>query len=317
MPARTNDFQQLILKIYESLKDDKALVSESGQVWDADGRILREVDILIEEDCEAGRAICMVECRGRSRKESIQWIDELIGKSKSLNVDKVVAVSSKGFAESALRKAAANNIETITLVECLDSELPFWKGEHFLIVDSNYNFHIMGVHFFNINSEFVEVPDQLKDYFVRKRGTEDYIKFSECIDHFFKRSLKNPKILKVLRDAVDSNAKEYRQYIVSEQKMPAINKSIFLNFSDYFFYDVNKQKLPLRVFKMQLLIMVSMGLYKSKTTHYRFSGNYVSTYDFRAERKGGGLRVVYVRSGDQDAIDEPGANSQSLKITSV
>ena len=115
MPKRSNDFQELIKTIYEQIVPDGGSVTESGMVLDKEAGILREVDILVEYKYAGHEFRFIVECRDRSRPDTVEWIDGLIGKSKSLNVNKVIAVSNKGFAASAEKKAMENGIETLTL----------------------------------------------------------------------------------------------------------------------------------------------------------------------------------------------------------
>jgi len=97
MPKRTNDFQTLIKFIYDRITPADGTVTESAMIYDKDSNTLREVDILIEHKISGHTIKIAVECRDRSRKDTIEWIDGLVGKTSSLNVDKVVAVSKKGF----------------------------------------------------------------------------------------------------------------------------------------------------------------------------------------------------------------------------
>lgn len=106
MPKRTNDFQELITSVYKQIVRDGGKVTESGMVYDKDADTLREVDILVEYRYAHHNFKIAIECRDRSRKDSVEWIDSLIGKAKSLSVNKVVAVSKEGFTEPAKRKLA-------------------------------------------------------------------------------------------------------------------------------------------------------------------------------------------------------------------
>jgi len=141
MPKRTNDFQALITHIYESTVPEVGTVTESGMVYDTEAEILREVDILVEYKFAGHEFSFIVECRDRSRKETVEWIDALVGKVKSLKVNKVIAVSSKGFAAAAIAKAKANDIETLTLEEANEThwgEFPIKPGI-LLISGETYN----------------------------------------------------------------------------------------------------------------------------------------------------------------------------------
>lgn len=143
MPKRTNDFQTLIKHIYEQIVPDGGTVTESGMVHDSEAEILREVDILVEYKYAGHEFSFIVECRDRSRSETVEWIDGLVGKTKSLKVNKVIAVSSKGFASSAKTKAQANGIETLTLEEANEThwgEFPIKPGL-LVMTDDVYRIH--------------------------------------------------------------------------------------------------------------------------------------------------------------------------------
>lgn len=293
MPKRTNNFQQLIHKIYECMNDDETIITESGEIWDHDGEILREVDILIERKSPNGCFRCMVECRDRSRKESIQWIDELIGKSRSLNVNKVIAVSSKGFAHSAIVKAKKNKIETHTLIESLLSDLPDWVSDvSFLLVNAGtYNLEIHSIRFYDINRNYIDVPRNAKELLVRERGYEELLSFEKLINEKFGRFVCDPTTGGLLHEAIKSQLKELMQYIVANKQKPLIGKSAFIYFDQYILYDTDKKRMPLQVKIIELPIMISMPVLMPEKTHYKFSGNYVSTYTFGD----GGPSVVYVQ----------------------
>jgi hypothetical protein len=124
MPKRTNDFQSLIKFIYDRITPEGGTVTESAMVFDNDSKTLREVDILIEHKISDHTIKIAVECRDRSRKDTVEWIDGLVGKTLSLDVNKVVAVSKKGFAQPAIDKANSYGIDTLSLKEASEKD---WK----------------------------------------------------------------------------------------------------------------------------------------------------------------------------------------------
>lgn len=143
MPKRTNDFQNLIKSIYDQIVPDDGKVTESEMIYDKDAEVLREVDILVEYRYAHHDFKVAIECRDRSRKDSVEWMDSLIGKAKSLPVNKVVAVSKEGFTEAAKSKAKANGIDTLTLDEAIDtdwSNFPFKPGVA-IITSGNFRLH--------------------------------------------------------------------------------------------------------------------------------------------------------------------------------
>lgn len=123
MPKRSNDFQRLMLRIYEQLAPSGATVRESAILTEASGT-QREVDILIEHVVADTRIAVAVECRDRARVSDIEWVDQLIGKYRDLDVHKVIAVASFGFSPAATAKAAAARIDCRSLEDALDSDWP-------------------------------------------------------------------------------------------------------------------------------------------------------------------------------------------------
>lgn len=109
MPERTNDFQRLIATIYDQITANEATVTESAMVFDRDSKTLREVDILVEYRFAHHNFKLMIECRDRARKDTVEWIDSLLGKIGSLEVNKVVAVSKEGFTKSAKAEVVLEN----------------------------------------------------------------------------------------------------------------------------------------------------------------------------------------------------------------
>jgi hypothetical protein len=147
MPKRTNDFQELITTVYERIIPDGGKVTESGMVFDKDARILREVDILIEYRYAHHDFKLVIECRDRSRKDTVEWIDGLIGKAGSLAVNKVVAVSKKGFPETAIEKAKAHGIDTLTLEEAVETDWKKYPIKPGIVLFSDENYRLYDVQF--------------------------------------------------------------------------------------------------------------------------------------------------------------------------
>lgn len=126
MPKRSNDFQLLVKVIHDAMaKIDGATATESALLREPDGTP-REIDILFEQSVAGVTLRLAIECRDRSRPSDVEWIDGLIGKFTNLPIDKVIAVSRRGFSEAAKRKAWASNIELRVLSECITHE---WSEE--------------------------------------------------------------------------------------------------------------------------------------------------------------------------------------------
>lgn len=148
MPKRTNDFQRLITFIYDRISTEGGKVTESEMVFDKEAKIMREVDILVSQDVAGHEIRLAVECRDRSRAESVEWIDALIGKTQSLDVHKVVAVSSEGFSPSAKEKAAAHGIDAFTLEEANEKDWGTYFIKPGIVVISNEYYTLKKVFYY-------------------------------------------------------------------------------------------------------------------------------------------------------------------------
>src|ERR1051326_5138561 len=117
MPKRTTREQRLVKKIYQSMATAGAKVEESPERTERGRSAKREIDLLLEQDLFGTPIRIAVEVRGRKRKDTLEWIDGLVGKYKDMNVQKIIAVSTSGFTPEALIKAQDEKIDTLTLAE--------------------------------------------------------------------------------------------------------------------------------------------------------------------------------------------------------
>lgn len=115
MPKRNTEFQKLITQIYQQLANSDTRISENVEMKEQVSGTFREIDILLEHKIADIEIKVAIECQHRSRKADVTWIDALIGKYQNLPIDRVIAISSKGFSHAANRKAARNRIELRTL----------------------------------------------------------------------------------------------------------------------------------------------------------------------------------------------------------
>lgn len=87
---------------------------------------LREVDASICSKIGTVEVLITVECRKRSRKEDDTWIEQLATKREKLGAAKTIAVSARGFSNSAERTAAHHGIELRTLSEVSAADIEGW-----------------------------------------------------------------------------------------------------------------------------------------------------------------------------------------------
>lgn len=125
MPKRTNSFQSLSASIMAVLHAPDYSVKESVLEVNPKTGLPREIDILITNIKNPNNKI-MVECRDWKRKQDVQWIDQLDGKARSLNINRVIAISSSGFHETTLKEAKSRQIETMQITDTKINDVESW-----------------------------------------------------------------------------------------------------------------------------------------------------------------------------------------------
>jgi hypothetical protein len=124
LPRRSNDFQELIRFLETQLAPEGATVTESVMLEPLDGGDPVEVDVLLKAPIGHHDLRVAIECRDHSRPASVEWINELAGRYAALPVDRVVAVSRKGFTRGARHRANGTKVHIFTLKEARETDWP-------------------------------------------------------------------------------------------------------------------------------------------------------------------------------------------------
>ena len=112
----------MIALIEKALAPQGASVSESVMLTPLIGGEAREVDVLVEFAAGNHSLRIAIECRDHSRKQGVEWIEQLFGKYCGLPVDVVVAVSRNGFTKSAAARAVHQKIRLLSLQDATNSD---------------------------------------------------------------------------------------------------------------------------------------------------------------------------------------------------
>jgi len=263
MPKRTNPFQQITASIMATTKGSKYGVRESVLVANDDTGSVRELDIIVY-DKQDKEDIILVECRDHSRKQDVQWIDELDGKARSLGIKRVIAVSSSGFYKPAENEAKRRGIETLTIKEAEEKDWREW---------------MFSINEFSLNFEFPNpVPVVKKIEFVTPLGikqpsfdgaTKDNIMIiNKCtgkkgpICNLVTSSLNNPETIKA----------------ISKQKKDTFSLTVRLDHGD--FYAVYKSdSIPIKAVKIYT-VLVKDQTFKAPLKHYNVGQKKIHVADF-------------------------------------
>lgn len=113
------------------LNDKKYTVTSPAMLYDKTTNSKREVDVLIEYNDEKNlRRRIAIECRDRKKIEDSMWIEQLTTKKEDLELDCIIATTTRTFTKNAIKKAAAHGIiiekaETVdeTTIDNISSDL--------------------------------------------------------------------------------------------------------------------------------------------------------------------------------------------------
>jgi hypothetical protein len=124
--SQAKQFEELVARIEAVAAPRDAVVKSPDRIRDLTTGRLREVDASICSKIGTVEVLITVECRKRSRKEDDTWIEQLATKREKLGAAKTIAVSARGFSNSAERTAAHHGIELRTLSEVSAADIEGW-----------------------------------------------------------------------------------------------------------------------------------------------------------------------------------------------
>lgn len=116
-------FEELIARIEGALLPVGAIVSSPDKIMDKAGQTWREVDASIRYKLGSVPILVTIECRDRSRKADIAWIEQIVAKKSDIGAQSTIGVSVKGFSKSAKQKAAQHGIELRETQELTGADL--------------------------------------------------------------------------------------------------------------------------------------------------------------------------------------------------
>lgn len=127
MPRQGEEFHRLVEILERAVVDHPNVTVESPKyLTDKVTGEPREHDIVLTQRSPQRTTITAIECRDRSRRVTVNQVEEFHAKCEHTGVNKRVIVSRLGFFKTALKKAAHYGIDCLTfsLVESVD-----WVGQ--------------------------------------------------------------------------------------------------------------------------------------------------------------------------------------------
>lgn len=120
------EFELMVAEIEKIAAPRDAVVKSPDQIRDMTTGKTREVDASIRYRIGTADVLITIECRKRSRRADVTWIEQLAAKRLKIGAAKTIAVSSNGFSKSAKQTAEQSGIELRTLSEITTADLESW-----------------------------------------------------------------------------------------------------------------------------------------------------------------------------------------------
>lgn len=114
MPARSNEYQKLVMLINKSLAAAGARVTESAMLHDPEAGCDREIDILVRSTVLGHEILIGIECTTVAKPVEVRILESFREKHRKVGINKTVVVSKKGFTKSAKEYARKNHIKLLT-----------------------------------------------------------------------------------------------------------------------------------------------------------------------------------------------------------
>ena len=120
--------ERFVNQIEQILLPQGITVLPNDKVYNDDGVQIAEFDIEIEGKVGTTKFKWLIECRDRPTQGPAPgaWIEQLVGRRDRFNFDKIIAVSTTGFAEGAKDYAKESGIEIRTVTETNVENIHDW-----------------------------------------------------------------------------------------------------------------------------------------------------------------------------------------------
>jgi hypothetical protein len=213
MPRAGRLLELIVKQLESSLAIDGIKIQSPEEFHDEKGAKFAEVDITLRGNFGSTEIFVGIECRDRKSdgKQGIDWIRELRGKQEDLGIHKMVAVSSTGFSDVAVRLAKQFHIDLREIKNRDEIEASNWFKK--LI----YRANILSLEEIGENVEIISQPRIGSDdlYIAREEDwleengeklTLDELIFRHINLHFPRQILKAGK-LEIICEIISSSLK--------------------------------------------------------------------------------------------------------------
>lgn len=143
------ELEEFVAALERSLLPPNYEVETRRREYGPDGVQVAEFDIVISGQLGSAKLTWLIECRDRpsDTSEPGAWIEQLDGRRRRFNFDKVTAVSTSGFAPGAVDYARKVGIDLRTVHRLTPSDFAEWfRAETFDIIQRSIHLNYAKIH---------------------------------------------------------------------------------------------------------------------------------------------------------------------------
>lgn len=120
------EFERLIARVEEALVPHGAIVKSPDRIRSLLTGRFREVDASIRAKVGSTEILVTIECRRRSARQDVTWLEQLHTKKQVIGAARTIAVSASPFSDDAIRVAAHYGIDLRMANQIDPQELGRW-----------------------------------------------------------------------------------------------------------------------------------------------------------------------------------------------
>ena len=127
------EFEELVARIEQVLAGETVKISSPERIRSLITGRKREVDASLRTRVGSSEILITIECRKRSAKQDVTWIEQLVSKKQAIGAARTIAVASSAFSSDAIRVAEHYGIDLRVLSEIDNAELQRWTLPQFVV----------------------------------------------------------------------------------------------------------------------------------------------------------------------------------------
>jgi len=120
------EFERLVSRVERTLAGDNVTVATPDRIRRLITGRLREVDASLRAKIGSADILVTIECRKRSAKQDVTWMEQLSAKKQAIGAARTIAVSSAAFSHDAVLAAAHYGIDVRVASEVSDADMRNW-----------------------------------------------------------------------------------------------------------------------------------------------------------------------------------------------